>query len=438
MHYSTKRSRSTEVSCHRGDHMSPSPSPPRRMTRRAAAAMAESQVASSSPFASPATTAEEESVAIAPASPPRRMTRRAAAAMTESKAAPRFPFATLATTPVEKPVAIVPPSPPQRMTRRAAAIMAESQSPSSFLSVSVATTAAEESVAMVPPSPPQRMTRRAAAIMAETQIASSSAVISPMMTMAKSPTAFSSPSPPRSMTRRAAALITQTQEPPSGGSSGSQVLGPRVVPQDVTALAVDMGVLAHRKKGAKRAQGSVQEMERVVLSLYPSHTEATAEDPEMFLPSSRRCLTRRTTVGAPARRSDIEELPSGSCDSSILRAPPPTDDKTEDVDIKEPAAKRKCSNRLDKALKKAKLPKAPTVSVVVSGKPSELHRPVRAGFCRGAVVRILSDPARRRMIGILGDYHRGTDSWQVSGDFDLGSKWVHASNLAFFVCKRPK
>lgn len=207
-----------------------------------------------------------------------------------------------------------------------------------------------------------------------------------------------------------------------------------MVPQDVTELAVDVGMLALRKKGSQRAQVSSKGREEEVLSLHPTVTEATAEDPEtMILPWSHKYLTRR----AAARRSDIEELPSGTCDSSVLSALAPSNDRTEDVGNKERAGKRKCCNRSDTVIKKAKLPEPSSVSVVMSGVPSELPKTVRAGLCRGAVVRILSDPACRGMIGVLVDYDRGMDSWQVSGDFNLGSKWVPASNLAFFVCKRP-
>ncbi|CAE8608551.1 unnamed protein product [Polarella glacialis] len=58
------------------------------------------------------------------------------------------------------------------------------------------------------------------------------------------------------------------------------------------------------------------------------------------------------------------------------------------------------------------------------------------GLCRGSTVRILDDPTHRGMTGILADYDRATDTWQVHGNH-FGSKSFPAASLAFFVGKRP-
>mmetsp|Transcript_24354 Transcript_24354/g.44076 ORF Transcript_24354/g.44076 Transcript_24354/m.44076 type:complete len:828 (+) Transcript_24354:71-2554(+) len=60
---------------------------------------------------------------------------------------------------------------------------------------------------------------------------------------------------------------------------------------------------------------------------------------------------------------------------------------------------------------------------------------VSGGLTRGARVRILADPEHRGMTGVLYDYRKVSDSWQVCGDF--GAKWFPASSLAFFVTKTP-
>lgn len=201
-------------------------------------------------------------------------------------------------------------------------------------------------------------------------------------------------------------------------------------------------MLASRNKGRKRVKGRATEMQKEVSSPDPADAaESTTEDPEVMMQiSPRGRLTRRSA----ALLSGPEERPSGSCDSSIGRAFAQSDDKTENVGNKERTGKRKCSKRLDMVVKKTKQPEkrrleAADVSAAVSAEPVELpSRPVRAGLCRGAVVRILSDPVLRGMTGFLGDYDRSADSWQVSGDFDLGSKWIPASNLAFFVGKPGK
>eukprot|EP00930_Biecheleria_cincta_P013196 TRINITY_DN11897_c0_g3_i1.p1 TRINITY_DN11897_c0_g3~~TRINITY_DN11897_c0_g3_i1.p1 ORF type:complete len:1136 (-),score=178.31 TRINITY_DN11897_c0_g3_i1:199-3606(-) len=402
-----------------------------RVTRRSRRIAAQAAMPPPSPAPSAPTPPQSP---IAPPSPAasldaitaeERTTDETIASLAEAHLAPPSPAGSSKPTGAGESAAI-PPSPRRRMTRRAAAAMAESQMAPPSPPASLATTAAEESSAIMPPSPPRRMTRRAATIMPETRVAPSSPATSIATTSAEEPLAFPPPSPPRRMTRRVAALMNEVQKPPKGGSSGSQDLGPGVDPHDVADLAVDVGMPACRKS-SKRVQGRAKGRQE--------DTAPAAEEPEVMIqPSSRRPLTRR----AAAVLSDVEGRPSGSCDSSAVHALTPNDDKTEDIGNKEPAGKRKCSKKSESSVKKTKRPETPDVSAAVSREPFELAKNARGGLCRGAVVRILSDPTCRGMTGVLEDYDRSADSWQVSGDFDLGSKWIPASNLAFFVGKRPR